>query len=162
VPEPSSPSRKPMTPVRKVSLFRREVREFISPPALEILIGAAEVVAEGSFDPSGAEGPVFLGSVYVRVPLGRYVGLIRGPLDAAAARRLVQLLRNDDVVREVLGELAQRETERVAGCPLFDLEVEIAATHHGDEVHVHLDVEGQVRPRREARRTGNDRLPSAG
>lgn len=153
--------RRPMAPARKVGLFRREVREWISPPAFEILVGAAEVVAEGAFDPSGADGPVFLGTVYLRVPLGRCAAHLRGPLDAAAALHLVNLLGKDEVVREVLTELAGREAERLAGCELHDLEVEIAASHKGEEIHIHLDVEGQVQPRQQ-RRPGPTRLPSAG
>lgn len=154
--------RRPMAPARKVALFRREVREWISPPAFEILVGSAEVVAEGAFDPSPQSGPVFLGSVYLRVPLGSCAGYLRGPLDAAAARHLVNLLGRDEVVREVLTELASREAEKLAGCTLYDLEVEIASSHKGEELHIHLDIEGQVQPRRQERRTGATRLPSAG
>jgi hypothetical protein len=138
--------RKPMASARKVTLFRREIREWISPPALEILMGAAEVVTEGAFDPSSPEGPRYLGSVRLRIALPRCAAYLRGPLDASAAHRLVQLLKDDAVSREVLQEIALREAERSAGCRLYGLEVEVATSHRGEELYVDLDVEGRVRP----------------
>ena len=136
---------KPMVPARKVSLFRREIREWISPPAFEILIGAAEVITEGSFDTTEADDPSFLGSIQIKVPLGSCDTFIRYPLDAAAARRLTQMLQDDEIAQEVLLELAQRETERAAGCALFELQTEIETSHQGDELRISIDVEGLVR-----------------
>lgn len=137
---------KPMVSARKVSLFRREIREWISPPAFEILIGAAEVITEGSFDTTAADSTVFLGSIQINVPLGSCSTFIRDPLDAAAARQLTLMLRDDEVAREVLVELAQREAERAAGCVLFELQTEIEASHRGDELRISIDVEGLVSP----------------
>jgi hypothetical protein len=136
-----------MAPARKVSLFRREIREWISPPAFEILIGAADVIAEGSFDTTENDNPIFLGSIEIKVPLSACAAYIRDPLDAAAARRLAQMLLSDQIVREVLTELALREAERAAGCALFELQTEMDASHRGDELRISIDVEALVRQR---------------
>ncbi len=138
---------KPMVSARKVSLFRREIREWISPPAFEILMGAAEIITEGSFDTPADQSPVFLGSVQVVVPLSACSSFIQGPLDASAARRLTQMILSDRMAREVLGELALREAERAAGCALFELQTEMTASHRGDELRISIDVEGMVRQR---------------
>ena len=138
--------KKPMASVHKVSLFRREIREWISPPAFEILIGAAEVITEGAFDTTEADKPVYLGSIQVKVPLSSCAAHIRDPLDAAAARQLTTMLREDVVAREVLLELAQREAQQAAGCALFDLQVELDTSHDGEWLQISMDVEGLVRP----------------
>ncbi len=143
----SSSPLKPMVSARKVSLFRREIKEWISPPAFEILIGAAEVIAEGSFDTTETDNPIFLGSIQIQVPLSACASYIQDPLDAAAARRLTQMILSDQIAREVLTELALREAERAAGCALFELQTEMDANHQGDELRISIDVEGLVRPR---------------
>ncbi len=137
----------PMVSARKVSLFRREIKEWISPPAFEILIGAAEVIAEGSFDTTENDNPLFLGSILIKVDLSACSSYIQDPLDAAAAKRLTQMILSDQIAREVLTELALREAERSAGCALFELQTEIDASHKGNELSICIELEGLVRPR---------------
>jgi hypothetical protein len=136
-----------MAAARKVALFRREIHEWISPPAFEILLGAAEVLAEGSFD--GAPGPEqsYLASIQIQVSLPACAEYIRDPLDAAAARRLTEMIRQDRLIRELLHERARREAERAAGCALHELQVEIDTSHRGERLLVSMDVEARVRPR---------------
>jgi hypothetical protein len=57
------------------------------------------------------------------------------------------MLLSDQIVREVLAELALREAERAAGCALFELQTEMDASHRGDELRISIDVEGLVRQR---------------
>jgi len=136
-----------MVSARKVSLFRREIKEWISLPAFEILMGAAEVIAEGSFDNSETDNPLFLGSILIKVDLSDCESFIQAPLDAAAARRLTQMILSDQIAREVLTELALREAERVAGCALFGLQTEMNASHQGNELRISIELEGLVRQR---------------
>lgn len=136
-----------MVPARKVSLFRREIKEWISLPAFEILIGAAEVIAEGSFDTTETDNPLFLGSILIKVDLSACASYIQDPLDAAAARRLTQMILSDRIAREVLTELALREAERSAGCALFELQTEMDATHRGEELRISIELEALVRQR---------------
>lgn len=143
----SSSPLKPMVSARKVTLFRREIKEWISPPAFEILIGAAEVIAEGSFDTSETDSPLFLGSILIKVDLESCGAYIQDPLDAAAARRLAQMILSDQIAREVLTELALREAERAAGCALFELQTDMSASHQGNELRISIELEGLVRQR---------------
>lgn len=137
-----------MATAKKIGLFGREIREWVSPPALEILLGAAERISEGSFD--GPPGPrqAYLASIQLLVPLSTCDRYLSGPLDASSARRVAELLRSDADAREILVELARREAERAAGCPLYDLQVEIDASHRGDTIVLGMDVEARVQPLR--------------
>lgn len=135
-----------MASARKIGLFGREIREWISPPALEILLGAAERISEGSFE--GPPGPrqAYLASLQLQIPLSACAEYLSGPLDAASARRVTELLRTDAKSQEILVEVARKEAERGAGCPLFDLQVEIDVSHRGETIVLGMDVEARVQP----------------
>lgn len=137
-----------MAAAKKIGLFGREIREWVSPPALEILLGAAERITEGSFD--GPPGPrqAYLASIQLIVPLSACARYLSGPLDAASARRVAELLRSDTQAREILVELARGEAEQAAGCPLYELQVEIDASHRGETIFLGMDVEARVQPQR--------------
>ena len=151
---PPPARRRPMAVARRVALFRREIREWISPPALDILLRAADLITEGAFEGEAGDEQVYLGSVQVTVDLHRAAAYIREPLDAAAARQLAHHLHTDTVARQLLEELARRESEHAAGCPLYGLQVEIDPRYEGDALHVTLDVEAQTHPIAGAERGG--------
>jgi len=138
--------RRPMARATRVALFRREIREWISPPALEILLGAADIVAEGSFEGTAGAEQLYLASIQATVDLPRCAAYIREPLDAAAARQLARHIHTDETARGLLMDLARREAERTAGCPLYELQVEIEASHRGESLLVALDVEARTQP----------------
>ena len=138
--------RRPMAVSRKVALFRREIREWISPPAFEILVGAADVIAEGSFEGPAGPDQVYLASIQLQVALPACAQFIRDPLDAAAARRLAEMIRQDELIQELLRELGRKEAERAAGCHLHDLQIEVDTGHRGDALLVSMDVEARVKP----------------
>jgi hypothetical protein len=135
-----------MAATRKIALLCREIREWIAPPALEILLGSAECISEGSFD--GPPGPLqaYLASIQLVIPLAASAEYLSGPLDAATARQLAGLLRTDPFAQEILQEVARAESERAAGCALYDLQVEIDVGHQADTLLVSMDVEAHVRP----------------
>jgi hypothetical protein len=135
-----------MAAAKKIGLFGREIREWISPPALEILLGAAERITEGSFE--GPPGPrqAYLGSIQLQIPLSACAEYLAEPLDASAARRVAELLRTDAKSREILLEVARQEAQRAAGCQLHELHVEIDSSHRGDTIIVGMDVEARVQP----------------
>lgn len=138
-----------MAAAHRIGLFRQEIREWIAPPALEILIGSAERISEGAFD--GPPGPqqAYLATIQLVVPLSLCDRYLSGPLDAASARRVTELVRTDPLAQEILGEVAQREAERGAGCSLHEVQVEIEASHHGDTLVLAMDVEARVQPLRD-------------
>lgn len=135
-----------MALARRVALFRREIREWISPPALDILLGAADLITEGSFEGDAGAEQLYLASIQATVDLGRCAAYIREPLDAAAARQLAEQIRSDETARDLLGELARREAESAAGCPLYDLHVEIETGYSGESLQIGLDVEARTQP----------------
>jgi len=87
-----------------VNLIRREVRESLSPNALEILFSRAELVVESGDDPSGE---VVYATVMATFDLARCADLVREPADAATALRLSELLMNDRRVARRLVALAR-------------------------------------------------------
>lgn len=94
----------PWARVERVNLIRREVRESLSPNALEILFSRAEVVVESGTDPSGE---AVYGTVMLTFDLSRCSDLVREPADAATALRLSELLAADKKVARRLATLAR-------------------------------------------------------
>lgn len=90
--------------VEKVSLIRREVREFLSPNAVELLFSRADCVVEAGEDPSG---DAVYATVMVNVDLEAIEALAREPADAATAHRLVELVTKDENVAKRMQQLAR-------------------------------------------------------
>jgi len=77
--------------VERVQLIRREVREFLSPQALDLMFERAERVIEGGRDELGR----VYATVMLSVDLDKCQPWFRERADAATAQRVVELLRND-------------------------------------------------------------------
>jgi hypothetical protein len=90
--------------VDKVSLIRREVREFLSPNAVELLFSRAECVVEAGEDPGG---DAVYATVMVNLDLEAIEALTREPADAATAHRLVELVSKDANVSKRMKQLAR-------------------------------------------------------
>jgi hypothetical protein len=118
-----------MARVARVQLIRREVREYLSPSALEILFAHAEWVAEGSGDLDARDpgGPAYA-TIMVTIDLGRCEALLREPADAATAARVAELLGENRDVPARLAVMARDELGRIAGVPPDELEA--AVEHH--------------------------------
>lgn len=86
-----------------MQLIRREVREFLSPQALELLFERAEVVVEGGTDELGRR----YATVMLNVDLADGQPWFRERPDAATAQRVVELLREDRWLERHLRRLAQ-------------------------------------------------------
>lgn len=110
--------------VRRVSLIRREVREYLSPSALEVLFAHADVVVEGSkdLDERAPLGAVFA-SIMVTIDLQRCRELLREPVDEATAARVAELLHDTRDVRARIADLAREGLARVAGVAADDLQI---------------------------------------
>lgn len=90
--------------VQKVSLIRREIREFLSPNAVELLFSRAEYVVEAGEDPCG---DAVYATVMVNVDLEELAALARESMDAATAHRLVALTEADSGVAKRMRQLAR-------------------------------------------------------
>ena len=136
-PTRSTPPRRPMAFVRRVSLFRREIIESISPAALELLLGSAGRISEGQIS-----GGRYYGSTMLTIDLDRIRGVVQDACDVATAARLAQLLAAEPRVGQLVKELALREARRIAARSLELVEAELRVRTEGTRVCVDMDVEG--------------------
>lgn len=90
--------------VAQVSLIRREIRESLSPNAIELLFSHAELVIEAGQDPGGSSA---YATVMVTIDLSRCKDLVREPSDAATAHRVAELMEKDKRVAARLKQLAR-------------------------------------------------------
>ena len=135
------PRLKPMAKVTRVTLFEREVRERLSDPAVEILLGAAQVLSEGQATtaPSGSE--TFFGSSMVTIDLSLAASAVREPCDEAAAKRVAALMASDPRVARRARSLAEREAARLAGRPIKTAASEVRVRAEGTRVFIDIDFE---------------------
>ena len=141
--------------VRKVQLIRREVREVLSPSALEVLWKYGEHVVEGGPEVSSGRvtaGKRFYATVMVTVDLKRCAAYFSEPADVATAERLAELMIGSARVKQKLIALARPELARLAGVPAAQLHVEI--DHHvrseGTQVFIDGDAMVSLEPARKA------------
>ena len=107
----------PWARVRRVQLIRREIREVLSPSALEVLFDHAELVVEGGEELGGrraGDHRVFA-TVMITIDLARCAGQVREPADEATARRVAELMQAEPRVHQRLRSLAARELARLGG-----------------------------------------------
>lgn len=136
--------RRPPASASRIALFERHVQERLTPTALELLLDAARVLAEGERR-AGADGQeVFFGSVMITVELGASAAALADPCDALSARRVAELLATDAAAQKRVRALAEAEAARVAGARLVRVVGELRARARDTRIDVDLDVEGTV------------------
>ena len=131
------PTRKPMLAIRRVSLFQREVRVGLSSAAVELLFRDAAVLTEGQLD-----GEAFYGSTMVTIDLDRRASAVSDTCDASTAQSLCALLATDSRIRERAWALAAKEAERLAGCPLASVQIDMQVRHSAAQIQLDIDIEG--------------------
>ncbi len=139
--------------VQKVQLIRREIRETLSPSALEVLWRHGEHVVEGGGEVGGkGPGRRFYATVMVTFDLKRCAAYFREPADVATAERLAELLIGSPRVQKKLVELARPELARLAQVPGDRLRIEL--DHHaraeGTQVLIDGDAMVSLEPARKA------------
>lgn len=143
----------PWAKVRRVQLIRREIREVLSPSALEVLFDHAELVVEGGEEVGGrraGERRVFA-TVMVTIDLCRCAGQVREPADEATARRVAELMEADPRVHERLRTLAARELARLGGAEPEEITVavETGVRVEGTTLLIDVDAMATLARRRE-------------
>ncbi len=136
-------ARRPMARARRIAAIEREVRERLSPTALEALLEAAEVISEGQVAVGDDGAPRYYGSTMVTLDLPRLAGVLREPCDALLARRLAALLGRDGAAQARVRALGATEAARRAGGPLVGAETEVRVRVEGPRVFLDVDVEGR-------------------
>ena len=138
--------------VQKVQLIRREIRETLSPSALEVLWRHGEHVVEGGEEVGSRPGQRFYATVMVTFDLRRCAAYFREPADVATAERLAELLIGSPRVQKKLVELARPELARLAQVPGDRLRIEL--DHHaraeGTQVLIDGDAMVSLEPARKA------------
>lgn len=141
--------------VRRIPLIRREIRESLSPSALEILLCSAELIVEGARDLealSPGAGPEARGyaTVMLTLDLPRCATLLRERADEATAERVAELMRGSGAVRSRLIELARPKLAALFEAEARDLRVELlpAVRVSGARILVDGDAVVSLRSRR--------------
>ena len=129
--------------VQRVQLIRREVREALSPGAIEVLFERAELVVEGAEELGGrrAEDRRFFATVMITIDLSSCASCFREPADEATARRVAELMEIDPRVRERLHTLAAHEVAQLAGVEPGQLALAVEIGVRSDAAAVLLDVD---------------------
>jgi hypothetical protein len=131
--------RKPMAMARRVSLFDKEIRIGLSSAAVEILVGQAQVLAEGQVEHGG-----FCGSTMITIDCSRAREWVSDLCDATTVRQVGELLLADRRFKERVRELGEREALRLARRPLGTIQTEMSVRTNGILLHVDVDVEATL------------------
>ncbi len=144
----------PWARVHKVQLIRREIREVLSPSALEVLWRHGEHVLEGGRE-VGRRGQEqrYFATVMVTFDLRRCATYVREAADVATAERLAELLIGSPRVRNKLIALARPELARLAGLPERSLHIEMDYHARAEGTQVFIDGDAMLSPQA-ARHTG--------
>jgi len=129
-----------MAAVRRIGLFRREIRESLDPAAVEVLLASATRISEGQVGPDGR----FYGSTMLTIDLERIRPQVRDACDVATAARLAALLEAEVTLHERLGRLAVSEARRIAGSGLRRPEADLRVRTEGRRVFIDVDVEAET------------------
>ncbi len=142
----------PWARVHRVQLIRREIREVLSPGALEVLFETADVMVEGGEELGGrrASDRRLYATVMVTIELSRCAPHFREPADEATARRVAELMECDPQVSTRLHLLARRELARLADAEPDELVLafEIGIRVDGTSVLVDIDAMATLAARR--------------
>ena len=138
--EPTLAARRPMARATRIALIEREVRERLSPAALELCLSRAEVISEGQHSKRGGREAYF-GSTMLTIDLPALELVLRDACDAGTARRLAELLEADATARARIEALAAAETTRVAGAAPTQLSTHVSIRAQAAKVFIDIDVE---------------------
>ena len=133
-------TRKPMARATRIALFQREIRERLSPAALDLIFARVEVISEGQRALRNGNDSYF-GSTMLTIDLPALGAYLRDACDAGTARRLAALLEGDAGVARRIQELAEREATRVAGAVPKQVGAHVVIRSQGAKVFVDVDVE---------------------
>jgi hypothetical protein len=134
---PPATGKRPMASVRRISLFRREIRESISPSALDALLASAGRISEGALASDGR----YYGSTMLTVDLEQAARTIRERCDVATAVRLAEHMDSDPEVARIAAQLGLEEAMTLARRQLSLVDVDIRIRRDGLVVCVDVDVE---------------------
>jgi hypothetical protein len=134
----------------RLPLFSRHVVERLSPTALGLLIGRAEVFVAGAAASGASARGAFLGSAMMTIHLGALGDRLCDPVTAELATRLCRALDDDaDARARLVAHALEVARARLAAPPGLRAG-ELRLRSDGDRVLVDLELE-YSQPRRAAR-----------
>jgi hypothetical protein len=134
--------------VDRIGLIHREIRESLSPGAIDLLFAHGELVIEGSEAVAleSGTGRVYA-TVMMTIELTRCAQRVREPVDTATAERLAELMREHDAVRSRLIALARPHLARLAKLPADRLEVTVDTSVRSRALALLIDGDAVAWPR---------------
>jgi hypothetical protein len=129
----------PAKAARRVSLFEREVRVYLTSPALELLFAHAQVLSEGQ-----KQGAAYFGSTMITFSLERLAELVRDPCDAGTAQRIADLVLGDPRVQARARVIATQEVARRLSAPVGRVDIDVRVRAAGACIHLDLDVQAET------------------
>jgi hypothetical protein len=155
--DPRLPSPPPQR-VDRIQLIRREVRELLSPGAIDLLFAHGDCVVEGGLELLGAPQPGdrVYATIMVTIDLARCAAYFREPADAATAERVSDLMRADPSVRQrLIGlvrprllELAASASRAAGSAAAGDLVVDLEHTIRCEGLRILIDGDAMAQPSR--------------
>jgi len=129
-----------MAAVRRISLFRREVRETVSLAAIELLLASASRISEGQVAGDGR----YYGSTMLTIDVDRLGEQVSDAGDVSTAARLAHVMEGEPEVHARAARLALEEARRICGRRLRRAEADVRVRCDGTSVFVDVDVEAEV------------------
>ena len=141
--KPSPYEMRPMVQVRRIALFEREVREYLSQAALDAIFARCDVLSEGECS-AGQGKKIFLGSTMLTCDVAALAEILREPADEGTARHLADLLGKEKTLEARTQRIVYREVERITAAKPKTVRGQIGIRTQGTRVYLDIDVEAQL------------------
>lgn len=132
-----------MAIVERVALFHRELHENLSATGIEMLLGQAELLAEGECR-SHRSHRIFFGSIMFTIDLERHTTTVTEPCDSTTVQRVARQMTLDARACSRIQQIAEREAQRLARSPLAQVAMEFKVRTRGTRLLIDVDIEGLV------------------
>lgn len=141
----------PWLRVRKVALIRREIREYLPPGAIDLLLAGAAEVIEGAPELGRTAGKGWVyATAMVTIDLQRSRAAVREGADAGTAGRVAELLRDHAHLRARLIERVRPRLAALAGLvpEAIDVTLDFGVRARGTLLLIDADASARARPKR--------------
>ena len=125
---------------RRVSLFRRQIVESLSPAGLELLLASSNRISEGQVTSRGR----YYGTTMLTIDLEHTGEKVQDVQDVSTASRLARHIEQERSALQQVVRLAVREAGNVAGSQILKPAAEVEIRVEGQRILVDVDLEGNV------------------
>ncbi len=139
--DPQRNKKRPMAFVRRVSLFRRQIVESLSPAGLELALASSSRISEGQVTSRGR----YYGTTMITIDLESTGETVQDVQDVSTASRLARHLEQERSAMQQVVRLAVREASNVAGSRILKPAAEVEIRVKGHRILVDVDLEGHVK-----------------